>query len=211
MAAGRAAAEPGAGIGYQVKTVEGGKNWFSLIMKNPSLRLVWNNGATVAQAGKSKSGQPSVGGQEPSASALPVNWVSQVAAAVAVVGFILGGGFYFGTLQMRTEFGERVASIETNTKGLEKKIDIIFEEYVLKDKDLQTKAAKVIKTENVRLSYVKLRSNATFSVPDKTPSVPIAIKDTKTTKTTVHVLYSLEGVQGGSLIMRVQINNGRQV
>jgi hypothetical protein len=136
----------------------------------------------------------------------PLNRLPQLAAGVAVLASIIAGGFYFGTLQMRTEFGERIAGVETNVKGLENSIKFLFEKYVLRDKELQTKAANTLKTPNVQLAYVNLRSNVAIAVPDKTPPPPISVQEKETTKT-IFITYTIEGVVGNSIIIRAQIKD----
>jgi hypothetical protein len=119
--------------------------------------------------------------------------VTEIGVGTTVFMAILAGGFYFGTLQMKQDFGERVASQETLAKSLEKKTDFLIEKYILPGSKAQ--AEKILQGRNIQVAYVTPKSNVTLA------SAP----ESRGSGNGLFALYQIEGFISGKLIVRIQL------
>lgn len=105
---------------------------------------------------------------------------------------MLAAGFFFGALDMKTDFGERIARLES-------KLDL-FESTVRKQ--LIAKAQDLLGTTDVQVALINQRSDIIIPISEKRP--PLALSGAKDEKGWF-VNYEIEAVKNRSVILRVKV------
>ena|SRR5437879_8054726 len=107
--------------------------------------------------------------QRPSSQTAPVpffqNRAQLVTLSISVASLLGGGAFFFGALNMRTEFGERIAKVES-------RLDLM--EYFAR-KQLTAQAQKLLGIDNVQVAIVNQKSNIFYPITPKPPPLPVGV------------------------------------
>jgi hypothetical protein len=159
-------------------------------MSQPLLRLVWVNEAILAQRNRDKPAKSTIQDANPPPAQQP-HWFTLIAPGIAFLLATIAGAFFFGTLNTKTDFGERVARVES-------RLDV-FESAVRKQ--LIAKAQELLGTSNVQVALINQRSDIIFPFSEKRPLPVTGAKGQKEW----FVDYEIEGIKNKSVILRAKI------
>ncbi len=164
-------------------------------MSRPTLNLVWINEAELAQPPRNRS----TGNKQPQSDhQLVGRWGTVLTVGISLISLVGVGAFYFGTLQLRTESGERVVKIETTMTDLEKKVDFLIGHRL---QDSKAQAEKILNARAIQVAYVTPTSKVVLPSLNR---ISTASKSASN-KSEFFVTCTIEGFLGGNLILRAQI------
>lgn len=159
-------------------------------MSQPLLRLVWVNEAILAQQNRDKPAKSTMQDAKTPSTQQP-HWFTLIAPGITFLLAIIAGAFFFGILNMKTDFGERIARVES-------RLDV-FESVVRKQ--LITKAQELLGTSNVQVALINQRADIIFPFSEKRP---LPVTGTKGQKEWF-VGYEIEGIKNNLVILRTKI------
>lgn len=129
------------------------------------------------------------------------NWKLWLGVAVPVIIASISVGFFFGTLHLKAEFGERMAGLETSVRNVEKTNFFLMDKYITRDSKAQ--AERILKGKNVQVAYVTQKSEVNLSPLATISSAPVG-----NTKGREFVLTAkIEGFAKNLLFVRFQVRD----